>query len=157
MPTLHGRIQLQRPAGKRLTGIRGADRFAPMAWSQKVFDPIELPNGGKLITLRDAANYIVLLPEPDQALKIPNNSKDNGMARAIETLKEIQHLIVSAVTRRAPRQMVTIEIHVTGAPGGADANWTAGSDEQFKTAGIETELIIRNEIAFLQSQYDISD
>jgi hypothetical protein len=39
-----------------------------MAWSQRFFDPIELPEGRELITLRDAANYIVKLPAADQAL-----------------------------------------------------------------------------------------
>jgi hypothetical protein len=33
-----------------------------------LFDPIESPNGRKLITLRDAANYIVNLPKADQEL-----------------------------------------------------------------------------------------
>ncbi len=38
-----------------------------MAWDQNFSDPIEVPDGRKLLTLRDAANYIVKLPEADQA------------------------------------------------------------------------------------------
>ena len=37
-----------------------------MAWGQTFFDPIELPTGRKLVTLRDAANYIVKLPKAEQ-------------------------------------------------------------------------------------------
>jgi hypothetical protein len=37
-----------------------------MSWDQQFFDPIELPNGRKLVTLRDAATYIVKLPKADQ-------------------------------------------------------------------------------------------
>jgi hypothetical protein len=33
---------------------------------QKFSDPIELPDGRKLVTLRDAANYIVKLPKTEQ-------------------------------------------------------------------------------------------
>ena len=37
-----------------------------MPWDQQFFDPIELPGGRKLITLRDAAKYIVKLPKAEQ-------------------------------------------------------------------------------------------
>jgi hypothetical protein len=33
-----------------------------VSWDQKFFDPIELPSGRKLVTLRDAALYITKLP-----------------------------------------------------------------------------------------------
>ena len=36
-----------------------------MTWDQKFFDPIELPKGKKLVTLRDAANYIMKLPKAE--------------------------------------------------------------------------------------------
>ena len=36
-----------------------------MAWDQAFFDPIVLPNGKKLITLRDAAEYITELPKAE--------------------------------------------------------------------------------------------
>jgi hypothetical protein len=38
-----------------------------MPWSTPFDDPIDLPDGGKLITLRDAAAYIAELPEEQQA------------------------------------------------------------------------------------------
>jgi hypothetical protein len=37
-----------------------------VSWDQSFFDPIELPNGRKLITLRDAALYITKLPKAEQ-------------------------------------------------------------------------------------------
>ena len=34
-----------------------------MSWDQQFFDPIILPGRKQLVTLRDAANYIVTLPK----------------------------------------------------------------------------------------------
>jgi hypothetical protein len=34
-------------------------------WDQQFFDPIESPKGKPLITLRDAANYIMKLPKAE--------------------------------------------------------------------------------------------
>jgi hypothetical protein len=34
-------------------------------WDQPFFDPIELPKGKKLVTLRDAANYVMKLPKAE--------------------------------------------------------------------------------------------
>jgi hypothetical protein len=36
-----------------------------MSWDQRFSDPIELPNGRKLVTLRDAALYITKLPKAE--------------------------------------------------------------------------------------------
>jgi hypothetical protein len=36
-----------------------------VVWDQTFFDPIVLPNGKKLITLRDAAEYITELPKAE--------------------------------------------------------------------------------------------
>jgi hypothetical protein len=36
-----------------------------VSWDQRFLDPIELPNGKKLVTLRDAALYITQLPEAE--------------------------------------------------------------------------------------------
>jgi hypothetical protein len=35
-------------------------------WSREFDDPVELPKGKLLVTLRDAANYIVKLPKVEQ-------------------------------------------------------------------------------------------
>ncbi len=39
-----------------------------MHWSAEFEDPIELPDGRKLITLRDAATYITKLPKAEHAM-----------------------------------------------------------------------------------------
>lgn len=36
-----------------------------MSWDQRFFDPIELPDGRKLVTPRDAALYITGLPKAE--------------------------------------------------------------------------------------------
>ena len=38
-----------------------------MPWDQQFSDPIELPTGRKLVTLRDAATYITKLPKAEHA------------------------------------------------------------------------------------------
>ena len=37
-----------------------------MAWFKRFYDPIILPDGRKLLTLRDAAEYITALPKAEQ-------------------------------------------------------------------------------------------
>lgn len=39
-----------------------------MAWTQRFFDPITLPDGRALVTLRDAGNHVLSLPAAEQAL-----------------------------------------------------------------------------------------
>lgn len=39
-----------------------------MAWDQRFFDPIIVPKGKPLVTLRDAGNYVASLPEREQHL-----------------------------------------------------------------------------------------
>jgi hypothetical protein len=36
-----------------------------VSWSRTFYEPIALPNGRKLVTLRDAANYITKLPKAE--------------------------------------------------------------------------------------------
>jgi hypothetical protein len=49
-----------------------------MAWFKRFYDPIILPDGRKLLTLSDAAEYITALPEAE------HNAADWQVAR--ETL-----------------------------------------------------------------------
>ena len=39
-----------------------------MSWDQRFFDPIIVPKGKPLVTLRDAGNYVASLPEHEQHL-----------------------------------------------------------------------------------------
>ena len=42
--------------------------MADMAWQRKFEDPIPLSDGRKLVTLRDAADYITSLPKKESDL-----------------------------------------------------------------------------------------
>jgi hypothetical protein len=46
-----------------------------MSWDQQLFDPIELPNGRKLVTLRDAAQHILRLPKAEQQATQPDQRR----------------------------------------------------------------------------------
>ena len=39
-----------------------------MSWKRCFDDPIVLPDGGQIVTLEDAGNYITMLPKADQQL-----------------------------------------------------------------------------------------
>ena len=44
----------------------GGNEAKSVSWDQQFFDPVILPNGRTLITLRDAASYIVKLSKAEQ-------------------------------------------------------------------------------------------
>jgi hypothetical protein len=44
----------------------GGNEAKSVSWDQQFFDPIILPGRKPLVTLRDAANYIVKLPKAEQ-------------------------------------------------------------------------------------------
>ena len=44
--------------------------MADNVWQPKFYDPIILPDGRELLTLRDAAEYITALPKPSMTLPI---------------------------------------------------------------------------------------
>ena len=52
-----------------------------MSWSSAFDDPIPLPRGRHLVTLKDAANYIQKLPEAEQQLGEWQAASSNSMAR----------------------------------------------------------------------------
>jgi len=43
-----------------------ATKKAAKGWDRQFYDPIELPKGRKLVTLRDAALYITKLPKAER-------------------------------------------------------------------------------------------
>jgi hypothetical protein len=57
------------PSGFVENGLAGQGRIT---WSARFFDSIILPDGRKLITLRDAATYITELPRPST---MPTNGR----------------------------------------------------------------------------------
>jgi hypothetical protein len=54
-------MQNRRPTRQRKVG----DDLRPSGWSRQFTEPIPLPNGRKLSTLRDAALYITKLPKAE--------------------------------------------------------------------------------------------
>jgi hypothetical protein len=54
----------------RPTSTRRAGAISPPKWSREFEDPIVLPDGRKLVTLRDAATYITKLPRAEHDLEI---------------------------------------------------------------------------------------
>jgi hypothetical protein len=47
-----------------------------MPWSQRFADPIPLPDGRELITLRDAGDYVLSLPPAEQVLPCWQNAAE---------------------------------------------------------------------------------
>jgi hypothetical protein len=43
--------------------------MAAKGWQKRFEDPIELPRGRQLVTLKDAADYIMKLPKAEQKLE----------------------------------------------------------------------------------------
>jgi hypothetical protein len=54
----------------RPTSTKRAGAISAPRWSREFEDPIALPDGQKLVTLRDAATYITKLPKAEQDLDI---------------------------------------------------------------------------------------
>ena len=48
---------------------RACSRSGFGVWDQRFSDPIELPKGKRLVTLRDAALYIIKLPKAEHDAK----------------------------------------------------------------------------------------
>src|SRR6202030_4375480 len=53
-------------AEPKVKTIRGKN---PVDWSRPFDDPIDLPRGRQLLTLKDAADYIMKLPKAEQKLE----------------------------------------------------------------------------------------
>jgi hypothetical protein len=72
-----------------------------MKWSTPFDDPIDLPDGGKLITLKDAATYITELPEDER-----QRQEWQKAARSLIGAAEHQDLFIQAhidMLRAIPR------------------------------------------------------
>ena len=53
-----------------------------MSWSRAFEDPIELPDGRKMLTLKDAATYILKLPKTEQHLEEWQAATDGPLMHA---------------------------------------------------------------------------
>ena len=75
-----------------------------MGWEREFEDPIPLPNGGQLITLRDAGKYIEALPAAEHEL---------------EHWKTAIEILLLVVQHRCPRMMARIAVMKALYPGPA--------------------------------------
>jgi hypothetical protein len=71
-------------AASRPRSTKRAGAISAPEWSRKFDDPIVLPDGRKLVTLRDAATYITKLPKAEQDLGIWQIAVEH-LIRAAET------------------------------------------------------------------------
>jgi hypothetical protein len=87
-----------------------------VSWDQAFFDPIELPNGRKLATLRDAAQYIIKLPKAErellqwetaiECLMLVGDSRRRSDAHIAMSKALHRHEPTAAPTRRRKRAKV---------------------------------------------------
>ena len=83
-----------------------------MPWSTRFEDPIVLPDGRKLLTLKDAADYITKLPKTEsdlpewqtaiEALMLCSRGGDPMLAR-IAFMKALNRNVVLAFNRKLKR------------------------------------------------------
>jgi hypothetical protein len=76
-----------------------------VSWDQTFFDPIELPNGRKLITLRDAALYITELPKAEHDAPEWQTATDILLTTAERGWPEMfAHIaVMQALNKRQPK------------------------------------------------------
>jgi hypothetical protein len=55
-------------AGQTRTWFASRGGITLVSWDQQFFDPIKLPGRKPLVTLRDAAEYVIALPEAEHGL-----------------------------------------------------------------------------------------
>jgi hypothetical protein len=81
-----------------------------MGWQAKITEPIQLPKGRMLVTLRDAANYITKLPKAEheveewqtamQVLMLCSRAGDTMLARSGVMRELNRHVVREFETRR---------------------------------------------------------
>jgi hypothetical protein len=65
----HCAISLERKIRSRSVNLgHGSRGVTLVSWNQRFFDPFKLPGRKPLVTLRDAAEYIMELPEAEHGL-----------------------------------------------------------------------------------------
>lgn len=76
-----------------------------MPWSTPFEDPIELPDGRKLITLADAAKYIQKLPKAEHDLPVWQTAVENliGAAENRNFLMHARIGVMQALNRNVER------------------------------------------------------
>lgn len=70
-PILKAALPVRLAVPAALTFVQTGTALMPMpekGWRRSFEDPVPLPDGGKLVTLRDAGEYIAAMPPSEQAL-----------------------------------------------------------------------------------------
>jgi hypothetical protein len=57
-----------RRRSRAADGISRNEAEAAMSWSRRFADPVPLPGGGEIATLREAGDFIIALPEREHGL-----------------------------------------------------------------------------------------
>jgi hypothetical protein len=92
-----------------------------VSWDQEFFDPIILPGQKPLVTLRDAAQYIIKLPKAERELRqwetaiewlmLVGENGGDPMVPRIATMKALQRHEPNSLSRSAPRRKLTKSLH----------------------------------------------
>jgi hypothetical protein len=64
----HGCLMLASADRRQFAKLIQVNYLLRAAWRVRFYDPIILPDGRKLLTLRDAAEYITALPKAEHVL-----------------------------------------------------------------------------------------
>jgi hypothetical protein len=67
-----------------------------VSWDQRFFDPIPLPRGRQLVTLKDAAAYIMKLPKDEQHLE-EWQAATEALLMAVEDRGPLMHARIGAL------------------------------------------------------------
>jgi hypothetical protein len=66
-------------------------------WSRRFFDPIILPDGRKLLTLRDAATYIIGLPKAEHEAEEWQNAMETLLLVTLPRFRRCAQSLVDCV------------------------------------------------------------
>jgi hypothetical protein len=78
-----------------------------VSWDQRFFDPIPLPRGRQLVTLKDAAAYIMKLPKDEQHLE-EWQAATEALLMAVEDRGPLMHArigVLRALNRNIERTL----------------------------------------------------
>jgi hypothetical protein len=80
-----------------------------MAWFKRFYDPIILPDGRKLLTLRDAAEYITALPKAEHDAADWQVAMETLLLVAVRNGPEMlaRIAVMKALNRHAPKAMIS--------------------------------------------------
>ena len=112
-----------------------------MSWDQRFFDPIILPNGRKLVTLRDAAQYITKLPKAE-------HDADEWQAAMQALLLVAEHDGPPMFARIGVMRALNRHVERVFDPSRKDKHWDAGSSRATEDGSPQLSLMRRAPLPF---------